>query len=135
MGGGGAHQPAAEAALAPVVQHVQRLYLAVRRGRQAALGACQAAADEAAKVGAAFEHADEPLRLVAVTHKLSLDSQCRVLNETDGLRKDLADCKKKAKSTECKVLCSKVRTRIEEGLPAAVFANLEQHANKICVDK
>jgi hypothetical protein len=134
----------AKKAIAPFLRALgpgptEQAYFAKRSDEKASFddvsSACQAAADEAAKVGAAFEHADEPLRLVAVTHKLSLDSQCRVLNETDGQRKDLADCKKKAKSTECKVVCSKVRTRIEEGLPAAVFANMEQDANKICVDK
>jgi hypothetical protein len=131
----------AKKAIAPFLRALgpgptEQAYFAKRSDEKASfddvVGACQAAADEAAKVGAAFEHADEPIRLVAVTHKLSLDSQCRVLNETDGLRRDLADCKKKEKSTECKVTCSKVRTRIEEGLPAAVFAHLEEDANRIC---
>ena len=36
-----------------------------------------------------FEHADEPLRLIAVTHKLSIDSQCNTLNATDPMRKEL----------------------------------------------
>jgi hypothetical protein len=115
---------------------VEQAYFVKRSDEKASfddvVGACQAASEEAAKVGAAFEHADEPLRLVAVTHKLSLDSQCNALNAADGLKKDLADCKKKAKSTECKVVCSKVRTRVEEGLPAAVFATMEPDANRIC---
>ena len=55
---------------------------------------------------------------------MSLDSQCKQLEATENLRKDLVDCKKKAKSTECKVVCSKVKARVEEGVPAAVFATL-----------
>ena len=96
------------------------------------LSACQGASEEAAGMAKGFEHADEPLRLIAVTHKLSIDSQCNTLNATDPMRKDLSDCRKKAKSSECKVVCAKVRTRIEEGIPAAVFATLEQDADAIC---
>ena len=94
--------------------------------------ACQAADDEVSATASAFEKADEPLRLVAVTHKLSLDSQCRVLGETDGLKHDLEGCKKKAKTTECKVVCSKVKTRIEDGLPAAAFASMPDEVTAIC---
>jgi hypothetical protein len=96
------------------------------------LSACQAASEEAAGMAKGFEHADEPLRLIAVTHKLSIDSQCHTLEATEPMRKDLSDCRKKAKSSECKVVCAKVRTRIEEGLPAAVFATLEADADTIC---
>lgn len=96
------------------------------------IAACQSAGEEAAVMMKGFEHADEPLRLVAVTHKLSIDSQCHTLEATEPLRKDLADCKKKAKSSECKIVCAKVRTRIEEGIPAATFAALEQDANTLC---
>jgi hypothetical protein len=115
----------------------EQAYIAKRGDAKAEFGdvsaACQAADDEASQVAAAFEKAEEPLRLTAVTHKLALDTQCRILGETDTLRHDLADCKgKKAKSTECKIVCSKVKTRVEEGLPAAVFATLQQDADKIC---
>jgi hypothetical protein len=133
----------AKKAIAPFLKALgpgaaEQAYFAKRSDPKATVddvsAACQTAADEAAKVMAAFEKADEPLRLVAVTHKLSLDSQCNAITATDSLRKDLADvCKgKKAKSVECKTTCSKVRTRIDDGLPAAVFATLEQDANKIC---
>jgi hypothetical protein len=111
-------------------------YFAKRSDEKASVSdvaaACQTAVDEMTKVSAGYAQADEPLRLVAVTHKLSLDSQLRVLNETDSLQKDLGDCKKKAKSTECKVVCAKVRTKIDDGLPAAAFASLPKDADAIC---
>ena len=131
----------AKKAIAPFLKALQpgpaeQAYLAKRSDEKASFSdvfaACQGAADEAAKVGAAFEHADEPLRLVAVTHKLSIDSQCRALEATDALRKDLGDCRKKAKSTECKAVCAKVRTRLEDGLPAAAFASMSADTDTIC---
>jgi hypothetical protein len=131
----------ARKAIAPFLKALQpgpaeQAYFAKRADTKASfndvLGACQAAGEEAAGMGKAFEHADEPLRLIAVTHKLSIDSQCRTLEATEPMRKDLSDCRKKAKSSECKIVCAKVRSRIEEGVPAAVFATLEPDADTIC---
>lgn len=88
------------------------------------IAACQAAATEAEDVQRQFEHAEEPLRLVAVTHKMAVDSQCGRLSAAEGLRKDVGDCKKKAKSPECKVTCGKAKAMLDDGLPAAAFEPL-----------
>lgn len=131
----------ARKAIAPFQKALQpgpaELAYFARRGDEKAsfndvIAACQSAGEEGAAMMKAFEHADEPLRLVAVTHKLSIDSQCHTLEATEPLRRDLGDCRKKAKSSECKIVCAKVRTRIEDGVPAATFATLEQDANTIC---
>lgn len=93
---------------------------------------CQAAGSEAEGTQKAFERADEPIRLVAVTHKMAVDSQCGKLSAAEGLRKDLGDCKKKAKSPECKVVCGKVKAMIDEGLPAATFEPIATDYPGIC---
>lgn len=131
----------ANKALAPFLKALkpgpaEQAYFAKRSDAKATYAdvsaACQSAADEMAKVMAIYEKSEEPIRLVAVTHKLSIDSQCKSLDATDGLKRDLDGCKKKAKSIECKTACAKVRTRIEDGIPAAAFATLEADANAIC---
>jgi hypothetical protein len=94
--------------------------------------ACQAAATEVSDISTQYQASTESIRIIAVSHKMSLDSQCKQLDATENLRKDLGDCKKKPKSTECKVVCSKVRARIEEGLPAAVFAKMNDDVAAIC---
>lgn len=96
------------------------------------IAACQAAAGEAEDIQKQFEKAEEPVRLVAVTHKMAVDSQCGQLNAAETLRKDLGDCKKKAKSTECKVVCSKVKAVLDDGVPAAAFVSLESDHATIC---
>lgn len=94
--------------------------------------ACQAAQDEASDAAAAFEKAAEPLRLIGVTRKMSMESQCTGLNAVEQLRKDVNDCRKKAKSTECKVTCSKAKAKVEDGVPAAVLSPLEKDVAEIC---
>ena len=71
---------------------------------------------------------------MAVTRKLALDSQCRRLDEIQGLSKDVGECRKgkKAKSTECKIVCGKAKGALEVGLPAAVFAPMEKDVADIC---
>jgi hypothetical protein len=96
------------------------------------IASCQAAQADSDDAAHAFEKADEPIRLVAATRKMSMDSQCRRLGELDNLSKDLDGCRKKAKSSECKVVCSKVKTWIDDGLPAAAFAPIEKTRADIC---
>ncbi|MCC6559286.1 MAG: hypothetical protein IT372_40705 [Polyangiaceae bacterium] len=96
------------------------------------ISACQAAAEEAGATQSAFEKADEPLRLIGVTHKMSVDSQCNGLNGTDALRKDLEGCRKKAKSSECAIVCGKAKNILDEGVPAAAFTPLEKDYADIC---
>ena len=45
------------------------------------LAACQSAQEAADAAAQAYEKADEPIRLVAVTRKMALDTQCRRLGE------------------------------------------------------
>ncbi len=99
----------------------------------AACDAAQAAAGDAAMT---YEKADEPIRLVAVTRKMALDSQCRRIAELQNLSRDLLECKnkKKAKTPECKNTCGKVKTWIDDGFPAAAFAPIEKDFADICKD-
>jgi hypothetical protein len=97
--------------------------------------ACQSAMDEAGSAAMAFEKAEEPIRLIAVTRKMSMESQCGVLNATETLHKDLKDCRKKAKTPDCKAICGKAKVRVEDGIPAAAFLPLEKDFAEICTDK
>jgi hypothetical protein len=94
--------------------------------------ACEAASGEAGDVAAVLEKAEEPLRLVAVTHKMSLDSQCRALTTTEGLRKEVEGCKKNAKTTECAIVCGKAKVRLEDGIVAAAFSPFEKEVADTC---
>lgn len=96
------------------------------------ISACQAAAAEVETMAGKFEKAEEPIRLVAVTHKMSIDSQCGKLGATEALRKDLNDCKKKAKTPECKAVCGKAKVILDDGLPAAAFEPMTKEYAAIC---
>jgi hypothetical protein len=61
-----------------------------------------------------------------------MDSQCRRIGEIEALGKDLAGCRKKAKSTECKVICGKARIWVDDGFPAAAFAPIAKDFADIC---
>ncbi|MCK6589436.1 MAG: hypothetical protein HUU21_04165 [Polyangiaceae bacterium] len=97
--------------------------------------ACQAAMDEAGSAAMQFEKAAEPIRLIAVTRKMSMESQCGLLNATETLHKDLKDCRKKAKTPDCKAVCGKAKARVDDGIPAAAFLPLEKDFAEICTDK
>lgn len=99
------------------------------------ISACQAAADETDGVSRAYEKADEPIRIIAVTHKMSVDSQCNGLKAAEAIHKDVNDCRKKAKSSECKIVCAKAKTVLDDGIPAAAFAPLEKDYAEICAEK
>lgn len=96
------------------------------------VSACQAAVEEAAGTAKAFERAEEPLRVVAATHKMSLDAQCNGLKAVEAVRKDLQDCRKKARSSECAIVCGKSKTILDDGIPAAAFSSLETDFAAIC---
>ena len=98
------------------------------------IGACQAALGEADDIARAHEKADEPLRIIAATHKMTVETQCSKLNAAQGLLKGLEECKKtkKTKSPECSLACGKSKTMIEDGIPAASFAALEAIYGEIC---
>jgi hypothetical protein len=96
------------------------------------IAACQAAQDDANNAASTFEKADEPIRLTAATRKMAMDSQCRRLGEIDGLSKDLAGCKKKPKSADCKVVCGKMKIWVDDGYPAAAFTPVTKDYDEIC---
>jgi hypothetical protein len=96
------------------------------------IAACESAQADAASAAMSYEKAVEPIRLVAATRKMAMDSQCRRLGEIDGLRKDLSDCKKKPKSADCKVVCGKIKIWVEDGFPAAAFAPVTKDYEDIC---
>jgi hypothetical protein len=131
----------AKAAIAPFLRAkgpgaAEKAYVEKRSDPKATpadvIAACQAAQTDADAAAMTFEKADEPIRLVAVTRKMARDSQCRRLEELQNLNKDLLDCKKKAKSTECKIVCGKVKNWMEDGLPAAAFTPIEKDYADIC---
>lgn len=94
--------------------------------------ACATAQGDADGAAMAYEKADEPIRLVAATRKMAMDSQCRRIGELQNLSKDLLDCKKKPTTTECKIVCGKVLNWITEGFPAAAFAGIQKDHADIC---
>jgi hypothetical protein len=96
------------------------------------IAACQAAQDDANAAASTYEKADEPIRLVAATRKMAMDSQCRRMGELDGLSKDLAGCKKKPKSADCKVVCGKMKIWVDDGYPAAGFTPITKDYDDIC---
>jgi hypothetical protein len=99
------------------------------------IAACQAAQGDADAAASTFEKADEPIRLTAATRKMARDSQCRRLDELSKLNGDMTECgkdKKKAKTTECKIICGKVKNWLEDGLPAAAFTPIEKDHADIC---
>jgi hypothetical protein len=96
------------------------------------MAACQSADDDASSAAQAFQKADEPVRLVAATRKMALDSQCRRLGEIDGLAKELAGCRKKPKSADCKATCGKMKIWVDDGFPAAAFAPVAKDFADIC---
>ena len=102
---------------------------------QDVIGACQAAVAEADTTQREFERAEEHIRLIAVTHKMSLESQCGRLGNADTMQKDVANCKKKAATPECKVVCGKAKALLEDGLPAAAFEPLSKEYADICEKK
>ena len=96
------------------------------------IAACQAAADDAGTIAKAYDQAEEPVRLIAVTHKMSLDSQCNGLNNADKMGKDVNDCRKKVKTPECKLVCGKAKALADDGVPAAAFTPLEKDVADVC---
>lgn len=96
------------------------------------ISACQAAGTEAEGTQKQMERAEEMVRLVAVTHKMAIDSQCNRLSSAEGLRKEIGDCKKKAKSAECKITCGKAKGLIDDGLPAAAFDPMGKEYAAVC---
>jgi hypothetical protein len=99
------------------------------------IAACQTAAGDASDAARIFDKADESIRLIAVMRKIAMDSQCRVLGEIQDLRKDVNDCRKKAKSADCKIVCGKGKAAVDAGLPAATFALMEKEYTDICEKK
>lgn len=95
--------------------------------------ACQAAMNDASSAASTFEKAEESIRLIAVKRKMSMDSQCHILEVVQGLQKDVNDCRKKPKNnTDCKVVCGKAKNVLDEGVPAAAFQSLQTDFNDVC---
>jgi hypothetical protein len=101
----------------------------------AVIDACKAAAAETEQVADAYEKADEPIRVLAATHKMSIGAQCNVLTGTETAQKEVADCKKKPKTSECNTSCAKAKTILDEGVLAAAFASLEKEYTAVCEKK
>lgn len=98
----------------------------------AVIDACKAAATETEQVADAYEKAEESIRVLAATHKMSVGAQCNALTATETAQKEVIDCKKKRTSPECKISCAKAKTILDEGIPAAAFANMAKEHDEIC---
>jgi hypothetical protein len=101
----------------------------------AVLDACRAAATETEQVADTYKNADEPIRILAATHKMSLDSQCNALTAAETTQKEVTDCRKKPTTPECKISCAKAKTIMDGGIPAAAFVSLEKEHAEVCEKK
>ncbi|HVY45374.1 MAG TPA: hypothetical protein VHB21_05820 [Minicystis sp.] len=114
----------------------EKTFLAKRADASASaadvVNACQNAAAEIDQIQPDYEKADEPIRIVAVTHKMNIDAQCHTIGETDDLQKEVVACKKTPKKHECVETCGKAQARIDEGVPAAAFASLAKDVEASC---
>jgi hypothetical protein len=97
--------------------------------------ACRAAATEAEGIADGYERAEESIRILSATRKMSVASQCNALTATETVQKEVIDCKKKPTSTECKTSCGKAKTILDDGIPAAAFASLAKEYADICEKK
>lgn len=101
----------------------------------AVIEACKAAATETEQVADGYEKADEPIRVLSATHKMSVGAQCNALAAIETAQKEVLDCKKKPATPECKNSCAKVKTILDDGIPAAAFASLPKEYADICEKK
>jgi len=97
----------------------------------AVIEACRAAASDTEQVADTYKNAEEPIRILAATRKMSLESQCNGLTAAETLQKELADCRKKP-SAECKLSCAKAKTIVDNGVPAAAFASFPKDQSEVC---
>jgi uncharacterized protein YukE len=101
----------------------------------AVIEACKAAATETEAIADAYEKAEESIRVLSATHKMSVNSQCNALAATETVQKEVLDCKKKPTTPECKTACGKAKTILDEGIPAAAFASFAKEHAEICEKK
>lgn len=101
----------------------------------AVFDACKAASAETEQVANAYEKADEPIRVLAATHNMSVGAQCNALAAVETAQKEVLACKNKATTPECRNSCAKIKTVLDEGIPAAAFASLEKEHAEICEKK
>lgn len=97
--------------------------------------ACRAAASETEQIANGYEKADEPIRILSATHNMSVGSQCNALAALETAQKEVAACKGKTTTPECSVSCAKVKTVLDDGIPAAAFASLAKEHADICEKK
>jgi len=130
---------AAKKAIAPFERAVgpgktEKDYFAKRGDSKVTAGelvmACQASAAEAEAVMRGFDGKNEDLHKVAAIHQQSLIAQCAKLGLADSVTQGIKDCHKEMKkpepSQECKLACAKAEALLKEGVPAAVFAGVEE---------
>lgn len=96
---------------------------------------CESAAAEAVVIYMTFKGRDEDIYKLAVVHKFSIDGICNRLKAADGGLKMVRECKDKDfdKLPECRLACARAKTRINEGMPAAIFEPLPGVHEEICV--
>ncbi len=101
----------------------------------AVIEACRAAATEAEQIADGYEKAEESIRILSATHKMSIGAQCNALGGIEVAQKEVVDCKKKPTTPECSISCAKVKTVLDDGIPAAAFASLPKEYADTCEKK
>jgi hypothetical protein len=105
------------------------------------LTACSAAAGEGKAIADEVQKVSEEMRKVAVHHYLAIESQCNRHGLANSAALGLEIClKEKEKklpkpSTDCLSACGKVKKVVDDGVPAATFANLGAQYQELCEEK
>jgi len=115
---------------------LEQTYFAMRKDPKATPGkiinACRAAERFADTNAKSVERVSEPIRKLAIHHKLAIESQCNKLSGADIVHKGLDACKKDDKSPECKLACAKAKAVMNFGVPAAAFIPFETDYAETC---
>ena len=121
----------------------EKKYLAMRRDESVKpddlAAACDAAAMEAGTTMTTVKAlGNEEVHKVAAHHKAAVDGQCVRMKELAALVATLDGCrekvdkKEKFDEAECKLACSKVKGRVDRGIPAAPFERLVKDQEGLC---
>ena len=126
----------------------EKKYLDSRRDPKAAPAditmGCDAAAQEAqVTMDLMAKSGNEDVRKVSAHHKAAVDGQCNRVKDSASLLGGLQTCKEREDDVkkdeelqaECKLACSKVKGRIDDGVRAAAFEPMGELYEYVCADE
>ena len=123
---------------------VEAKYLEQRRDTKVTpdelASACEAGAAEAtATLNKMEKTGDAEIRKVAAHHKAALDGQCNRMKDAASLVSTIVQCMATEKKDEemeaaCRLACSKIRGRVERGIPTAGLERLSKDYEEGCQD-